>query len=189
MKRLRALIEAVLLGIVVFPITLIIQRVYGMDSFSIIELAGFSVAFSLVFYLVRGWGGSDGKFSPFREIDVNILKSILYPWVATNAYKDLIKKVVLYRTTLDSQPQVTLEYIVFFDVVYNQKTEEARKVHHELLRMKTPIMGDDFARVYKGDVPLNFHDEWLLTDKKPQGFSDKNAAVLFSSNPMSRLFK
>ncbi|MBC8461590.1 MAG: hypothetical protein H8D67_26745 [Deltaproteobacteria bacterium] len=124
----------------------------------------------------------------FFNINIHALKSSLYIWVATDAYKNLIKRVVLYRAVLDSTVPVSVKYIVFFDVVYNQKTEVTRKVHQNFLKNKTPILGDDFGDVYKGNPPVNFHDEWLLTDKKPDGTSGKHGVVLFLKNPICRLF-
>lgn len=152
-----------------------------MDTLSIMDLVGFGVVFSLMFYLVSNWEKRDARNNllPFHEIDINVLKSYLYPWVTTNAYKGLIKKVVLYRTSLDSHSQVTLKYIIFFDLISPKKVKEANKVLRDFLEEKTTILGDDFGGVYRENPPINFHDEWLLTDEKPESLSERNAVVLF----------
>lgn len=127
-------------------------------------------------------------FPQFHEIDIESLKSHLFPWVTADAHKDLLKKVVLYRVSAGSSVPVGVKYILFFDVVYNRKTEMGKNIHRTGLKEQIPIQGNDFRRVYKGDAPSNFHDEWLLTDEKPSDLFSKNAVVLFSKNFISRFF-
>jgi len=184
MKGLSTLFKAISVGIVIIGLGLIISGVINVDIFSITEIGGFVVVFSLIFLLCDSWEKrwERNKFLPFHEIEIDNLKSHLFEWIATEAYKKLIKKVVLYRAPLDSKLPIGVKYIIFFNLISNQKTKEARKVFQDLLEDKTTIFGDDFGLVYKEKPSINFHNEWLLMDKKPHGFSDKNTVLLFNVN-------
>ena len=181
MKRLPTLVKAILPGLIVFIPGIIIKRGLNVDIFSVTELAGFGVVGVLLFLLADGWEkrSDRNEFLPFHEIKIDSLKSHLFEWIATEAFKKLIKKVVLYRAPLDSRFPTGVKYIVFFDLISPKKIKEASKVFRDLLKDKTTILGDDFRLVYKEEPSINFHDEWLLTDEKPSGLSGKNAVILF----------
>lgn len=116
----------------------------------------------------------------FIELNIEALKSHLFNWTNYESYKSIIKKVVLYRTTFETETPTLTKYILFFDLVYNRETESARKTLEDFIGKKLPIIGDEFKNVYKKETPNHHMDEWFLTAKRPEGIYEKQSYVLYS---------
>lgn len=173
--------KTVLLGTLSSLLAVIIMQEIGSYCAIVFILLAYASFLGLTIYRV-------GRIDLFQGIDIRSLKSYLFSWVESKPYKKIIKRVILYRTACETNVPTSVKYIIYFDIAYNQKTEQTRTIHNKFLSLQIPIINDEFGSIYKENAPENFHQEWQLTDKKPIGVSDKHAVVLFSKNPLLNIF-
>ena len=109
----------------------------------------------------------------FIEINIEALRAHLIDW--NESYKNIIKKIILYNSSLKSKTPTLTKYILYFDVKYNKETESTRKTLEAFINRKLPIIEDKF----KNTVPNHHLEEWYLTIEKPEGVNEEYSFVLF----------
>ena len=115
----------------------------------------------------------------FVELNIETLKSHLINWINYESYKNIIKKITLYRPSFETNTPTLTKYILYFELKYDRETETTRKIFEEFLGKKTLIIGDDFKNVYKEKTPDHHLEEWYLIARKPGGVYEKYSFVLY----------
>jgi dimeric dUTPase (all-alpha-NTP-PPase superfamily) len=170
LDKISSIFGCVLIFIGIFGMIIILLRSFQREQYSTIKTKIKSIT-----------NKSSNNPDHFIEINIEALKAHLINWIGYESYKNIIKKVILYRKSFETNVPVSVKYILYFDLEYNRETESTRTIFKEFIDTdkKLPITGDEFKNIYKKTAPSNHLNEWHLTDKKPEDVNEEFSFVLY----------